>query len=127
MRVDGERKKKLIVAFHFVTANQQFPDRAGWNCDSCRQHGLEAKRRCGFLPDEQRGEPRIVWGRRQTQAEECPKSLVTGESLALLEEFFVRRRLGIGDSMELEARKVDAFLILRDEMEREERDGESQH
>lgn len=130
MRVDGERKKKLIVAFHFVTANQQFalnPSARGWNCDSCRQHGLEVKRRCGFLPDEQRGEPRIVWGRKQTRAEECPKSLVTGESLALLEEFFVRRRLGIGDSVELEARKVDAFLILRDEMEREERDGESQH
>ena len=87
------------------------------------------KRRCGFLPDEKRGEPRIVWGRKQTQTEECPKSLVTGESLALVEEFFVRRRLGVrgfdgdGDG----SRKVDAFLILRDEMEREERDGKSQH
>jgi hypothetical protein len=123
----GERKKKLIVAFHFVTANQRFPNGAGWNCDSCRQHGLEVKRRCGFLPEDQRGAPRIVWGRGQTQAEECPKSLITGESLALLEEFFVRRRLGMQDSRELEARKVDAFLILRDEMEREERDGEAQH
>ena len=110
-----------------MTAEQQSPNRAGWNCDSCRQHGLEVKRRCGFLPEEKRGEPRIVWGRKQTQSEECPKSLITGESLALLEEFSVRRRLGIGDSIELEARKVDAFLILRDEMEREERDGESQH
>jgi hypothetical protein len=125
VRVDGDRKKKLIVAFHFVTANRQSPDRAGWNCESCRRNGLEAKRRCGFLPVEKRGEPRIVWGRKQTQAEECPKSLVTGESLALLEEFFVRRRLGMQDSLELEARKVDAFLILRDEMEREERDGAS--
>ena len=53
---------------------QQFANRAGWNCDSCRQHGLEVKRRCGFLPDEKRGEPRIVWGRKQTQTEECPKS-----------------------------------------------------
>jgi hypothetical protein len=122
MRAGRERKKKLTVAFHF-----QFSNRAGWNCDSCRQHGLEVKRRCGFLPAEQRGGPRIVWGRKQTQAEECPKSLVTGESLALLEEFFVRRRLGISDSVELEARKVDAFLILRDEMEREERDVEAQH
>jgi len=137
MRVAGERKKKLIVAFHFVTANQQFAlissGQAGWNCGSCRQHGLEAKRRCGFLPEEKRGEPRIVWGRKQTQTEECPKSLVTGASLALLEEFFVRRRLGIPGSLgvdallEMEARKADAFLILRDEMEREERDGASQH
>jgi hypothetical protein len=95
---------------------------------SCRQHGLEAKRRCGFLAVEKRGEPRVVWGRRQTQAEECPQSLVTGESLALLEEFFVRRRLGIHEPLEeMEARKVDAFLILQDEMEREERDGEAQH
>ena len=125
MRAGRERKKKLIVAFHF-----QFSNRAGWNCGSCRQNGLETKRRCGFLPEEKRGEPRIVWGRKQTQSEECPKSFVTGESLALVEEFFVRRRLGIGDSIGIDgmaARKVDAFLILRDEMEREERDGKAQH
>ena len=137
MRVAGERKKKLIVAFHFVTANRQFVgisgDRAGWNCGSCRQHGLEIKRRCGFLPEEKRGEPRTVWGRGQTQTDECPKSLVTGKSLALIEEFFVRLRLGMSyspgmqDLLEMEARKVDAFLILRDEIEREERDGASQH
>jgi len=95
---------------------------------SCRQHGLEAKRRCGFLADEKRGEPHVVWGRGQMHTEECPKSLVTGESLALLEEFFVRRRLGVDEPLgEMAARKVDAFLILRDEMEREERDGASQH
>ncbi|HEY3825829.1 MAG TPA: hypothetical protein VGL82_14795 [Bryobacteraceae bacterium] len=85
------------------------------------------KRRCGFLSEEQRGESRIVWGRKQMQVQECPKSLITGDSLALLEEFFVKRRLGMNDSLETEARKVDAFLILRDEMEREERDGASQH
>jgi hypothetical protein len=102
---------------------------------SCRQNGLEVKRRCGFLPDEKRGEPRIVWGRKQTQTDECPRSLVTGESLAMVEEFFVRRRLGVGDSIGIEAwgieamaaRKVDAFLILRDEMEREERDGKTHY
>jgi hypothetical protein len=131
MRVTGERKKKLIVAFHFVTANRQFAplssDRAGWNCGTCRQHGLETKRRCGFLPEEKRGEPRIVWGRRQTQTDECPKSLITGKSMALLEEFFVRRRLGIQDSLEMDASRIDAFLILRDEMDREERDGASQY
>jgi hypothetical protein len=59
--------------------------------------------------------------------EECPKSFVTGESLALLEEFFVRQRLNPGISLETEARKVDAFLILRDEMEREELDGKPQY
>ena len=76
---------------------------------------------------EKRGEPRLVWGRKHAQAEECPKSFVTGESLTLIEEFFVRRRLGMDESLDTEARKVDAFIILRDEIEREEHDGTSQH
>jgi hypothetical protein len=45
----------------------------------------------------------------------------------LLEEFLVRRRLGIRESLEMEARKVDAFVILQDELEREEQDGPSQY
>ncbi len=68
-----------------------------------------------------------MWGRKQIHVDECPKSLIAGESLALLEEFFVRRRLGITYSLDLPARKADAFLILQDEMEREERNGETQH
>jgi hypothetical protein len=122
VRTERDRKKKLIVAFHF-----QFSNRAGWSCGSCRQHRLEEKRRCGFLPEERRGQPRIVWGRKLAQAEECPKSLVTGESLALVEEFLVRRRLGIPNSSDMAARKIDAFLILSDEMEREERDVKTEH
>lgn len=117
MRFERNRNKKLIVAFHF-----QFANRAGWNCDACRKTGLEKKRRCGFLPTEDRGSPRLVWARKHAQAEECPKSLVTGESLAFVEEFFIRRQLGMADTLELAARKVDAFVILRGEMEREERD-----
>lgn len=117
MRADRDRKKKLIVAFHF-----QFANRAGWDCESCRKNGLESKRRCGFLPLEERGVARLVWARKHARAEECPKSLITGDSLALLEEFFVRRRLAIAEEMKTSARKVDAFVILRQEMEREERD-----
>lgn len=79
------------------------------------------------MPIERRGEPHPVWARKHARTEECPKSFITGQSLALIEEFFVRRRLGIQDSLSTEACKVDAFLILRDEMEREERDGTSQH
>ncbi len=127
MRAFGERKKKLIVAFHFVFANRQQANRAGWDCENCRRHGLEVKRRCGYLTAEKRGPERVVWGRRNIQTEECPKSFMTGESLALIEEFFVLRRLSLEVSLETEARKVDAFLILQDEMEREERDGTSRY
>ncbi len=98
-----------------------------WDCGSCRKNGLEKKRRCGFLPHGERGDARIVWGRKQISTEECPKSLVTGESLALLEEFLVRRRLSMPETDDLEARKVDGFLILREQMEREERDVTSEY
>jgi hypothetical protein len=120
VRAFGIRKKKLIVAFHF-----QFANRAGWDCETCRANGLEIKRRCGFLPAKAPANSKPVWVRKRAVAEECPKSLVTGESLSLLEEFLVRRRLGIVDSHDLPARKVDAFVILREEMEREEKDGTS--
>ena len=85
MRAQRDRKKKLIVAFHF-----QFANRAGWDCDACRKNGLETRRRCGFLPSEARGEPRLVWIRKRAQTDECPRSMVTGESQSLLEEFFVQ-------------------------------------
>ncbi len=42
--------------------------------------------------------------------------------MALLEEFLVRRRMGMREDAETEARKVDAFLILQEQMEREQRD-----
>ena len=126
MRSQRARKKKLTVAFHFQLASAESGGRTGWDCESCRRNGLDVKRRCGFLPVEKRGAPRIVWGRKRMHVDECPKSLVTGESLSLLEEFFVRRRLGIPDSLDLEARKVEAFLILRDLMEKEQRSGTSQ-
>ena len=58
--------------------------------------------------------------------------MITGDSLTLIEEFLVRRRLGIGQALgvqalDIPARKLDAFLILQDEMEREERDGKTEH
>ncbi|MDE3196797.1 MAG: hypothetical protein KGN84_10665 [Acidobacteriota bacterium] len=74
-----------------------------------------------------RGEPRIVWGRKQTHVDQCPKTFVTAGSLALLEEFFVRRRLGVPDSLDAEARKIDAFLILNDLLEKEKTDATSQY
>jgi hypothetical protein len=68
-----------------------------------------------------------VWARKNASADECPTSFVTGDSLALVEEFFVRRRLGIQQSVDMQARKTDAFLILQDEMESEERDGKTEY
>jgi hypothetical protein len=54
----------------------------------------------------------------------CPTSYVTGESLALVEEFLVRRRLGGIRAAELDARRVEAFLVLEKALEAEMNDGQ---
>jgi hypothetical protein len=54
----------------------------------------------------------------------CPASYVTGESLALVEEFLVRRRLGGIRAAELDARRVEAFLVLEKALEAEMNDGQ---
>ena len=54
----------------------------------------------------------------------CPKSLVTAESEALVEDFLVRRRLGGIVLSELSAKQVEAFLILEQAMAAERSDGE---
>jgi len=46
--------------------------------------------------------------------------------MSLLEEFLTGRRLGFRESAETEARKVDAFVILQDQLMREERDATTQ-
>ena len=111
MRPERRPKKKLIVAFHFLRG-----EAARWECDACRKQGLEARRRCGFIPAEQRGAKRIVWARATVSSEECPRSLMTAESMELLEKFFFSQRLGWKDPT---AREAEAFLILDQEIRAE--------
>lgn len=119
MRVERARKKKLIVAFHFLRS-----DPAGWRCDACRRQGLDTKRRCGFLPEARRGSPRLVWVRGRAGAEECPKSLITPESTELVERFFAWKFSAARDAMQLKAREADAFLILEKEWRAEQSNGQ---
>ena len=58
----------------------------------------------------------MVWARRNVSLDTCPKPYITGESLSLVEEFFVRRRLRGFDGEDLSARQVEAFLILENEL-----------
>jgi len=80
------------------------------------------------LRGDENGAP--VWGRREVVVWECPKSLITGESEMLVEEFLLRRRLGqvdfreLSGRRELSARKVEAFTILEGELRREREYGQ---
>jgi len=110
MRLERGRKKKLIVAFHFLSGNQ-----AGWKCDSCRRQGLEGTRRCGWIPEEQRGPRRVVWARGRASTEECPRSWVTPESIGWVEWFFASKSFGTGELAALPAKEADAMLTLEKE------------
>jgi hypothetical protein len=63
-----------------------------------------------------------VWARGGVGTEECPKSLITPESVAMLESFFVWKAAGrVGG--ELTAREADAFAALEEEWRREVANG----
>jgi hypothetical protein len=90
----------------------------------CRRSGLEKKRRCGWLGlGEDAGAP-LVWARRDVSLRTCPKAYITAESQTLVEEFFVRRRLGGVDFAELSARQVEAFAILEKALTARMNDGQ---
>ena len=89
----------------------------------CRKTGLENKRRCGWLEESDSG-GLPVWARGRIATAACPKSLITPESEALVEEFLVRRRLGGIRLDDLTARQAEAFLILEKELETERGNGQ---
>jgi hypothetical protein len=66
---------------------------------------------------------RPVWARADVATVTCPKAYITAESLCLVEEFLVRRRLGGMKLEELTARQAEAFLILEKALAREMRHG----
>lgn len=120
MWADGARKKKLIVAFHFQFANQ-----AAWECDSCRESGFEAKRRCGFVRREDIGNTRVVWARGRVTCDECPVSLISSDSQNLLEEFHAWKLFGHQDYTRLPARVVEAIAVLENEWRTETRNAQA--
>lgn len=66
-----------------------------------------------------------VWARKRISLTTCPKAYVTAESMQMVEEFLVRKRLGCRmDPQNLSARQVDAFLVLEGIVAAELRDGE---
>ena len=58
-----------------------------------------------------------MWARKRAASVECPKSFITAQSMAWVEEFLVRRRLGGREPDGMGAREVEAFLILEQEWE----------
>lgn len=53
-----------------------------------------------------------MWARKGVALYTCPKSFITPASHALVEEFFLRRRLGAMEIHEFSAKQVEAFALL---------------
>jgi hypothetical protein len=66
---------------------------------------------------------RVVWARKHAATGTCPKSFITAQSVAWLEEFVVRRKLDQRWPENLGAREAEAFLILESEWEAEIQNG----
>jgi hypothetical protein len=56
-----------------------------------------------------------VWAGRTVRLTECPKSLISAESLGWIEQYHVARAFGFGSVGALPARVVDAFCVLEAE------------
>jgi hypothetical protein len=65
-----------------------------------------------------------VWGRKRIAVDTCPKSYITAESEAFLEDFLVRKSLHIVNLDELTARQADAFVILEQALAEELNDAQ---
>jgi hypothetical protein len=63
-----------------------------------------------------------VWARKHVLVSACPKSYVSAESMALVEDFSFRRRFGQMDPAHLTARQADAFMVLESELAEEIKD-----
>ena len=90
----------------------------------CRSQGLELRRRCGWVREFAEQPEKVIWARRNARVPECPKSYITADSLAWIEEYQAGRVFGFGDVSELPARTVDAFCVLELEIAREKNHGE---
>jgi hypothetical protein len=109
------RKKKLIIAFHFLSGSQ-----AGWECEACRRGGLAERRRCrfgGFASHESRP----VWVAGNAVAYQCPKSIIGSDEVYAVEEFRAWKMAGMPDFRLLPARLADALMVLETEYRSETR------
>ncbi len=66
----------------------------------------------------------MVWARSGVATTECPRSFITAESAAWVEEFQVWKRLGYPDVARMPARQVEAMLVLEGELTEEVRRGQ---
>ena len=75
------------------------------------------------MPPERQTSPHVVWARGRISTDECPKSLITAQSIGLVEEFLVWKRLHLSLPFDINVRQAEAFLILEEQLDLEKQSG----
>lgn len=81
-------------------------------------------RNCAWLKYSGDDRGRVVWARRGLMTLQCPKSLITPQSLSLLEQFRIWQEFGGGAAWSLEAKVAEAILVLEQALKMEIEHGE---
>ncbi len=81
-------------------------------------------RNCAWIKGTGATDGRVVWARRGILTLQCPKSLITAQSLSFLEQFRVWKSFGGGTPWSLEAKTAEAVLVLEQALKMEMEHGE---
>jgi hypothetical protein len=80
-------------------------------------------RRCGWAPAGRQTSPHVVWARGRISTDECPKPLITAQSIGWVEEFIAWKRLHLALPFDVNVRQAEAFLILEEQLDLEKQSG----
>ena len=82
-------------------------------------------RNCAWSEMERPARPRAVWARGGVYSTNCPKSVITGQSLYYLEQFRYWKECGGGGLWHMDAKAADAVMLLEQAWQLEKQRGES--
>jgi hypothetical protein len=81
-------------------------------------------RNCAWVDIESPANKRVVWARQDVFSMQCPKSIITAESMAYLERHAAWKQFGVYDPEMLTAKTADAIVFLEQAWRRESKNGE---
>ncbi len=82
-------------------------------------------RNCAWIPARSEPISRVVWARRNVIAFQCPKSIITAQSLSLLEQFHIWKEFGGGTPWSIDAKAAEAILVLEEASRKENERGQN--
>lgn len=69
-------------------------------------------RHCAWVSEERVASTKAVWARGEVFSVQCPKSVITAQSLHFLEQFRLWKEFGRGSLWSMEAKSAEAIFVL---------------